>query len=312
MEILLTIAIPTYNRGDILKETLQSIISDPMFNKGIEIVLSDNNSNDNTEEVGRYFNDNYENIKYFRFTESQPVEINAKNAMSLATGQYIKLSNDTIRFEEGGLEKIIDGIKRNSAKKNTLFFYQNTKEYSFEERTITTFDSFVQHASYWVTWNANYGMWKSDFDSIEDKQINVKKITEVSFQCVRWLLDLVIKNNSTVIIFDNFYRTTDNLKNKGGYDFFEVFVAKYLSIYDDFIKNGSLSIQQYELEKKILFCDFAVQWYYKIKVNTGITNYTFSTIDAEKVFFKYYKTKPYFYKYMVWTWLRLLKKKIFV
>ena len=39
---LLSICIPTYNRGDILKENLNYILKLPEFDDSIEIVISDN------------------------------------------------------------------------------------------------------------------------------------------------------------------------------------------------------------------------------------------------------------------------------
>ena len=48
-EIILTIAIPTYNRAIFLERSLKSIISQACPN--IEIIVSDNASTDNTAKI---------------------------------------------------------------------------------------------------------------------------------------------------------------------------------------------------------------------------------------------------------------------
>ena len=53
-DILLTIAIPTYNRKNLLKRALESIIS--QLNSRIEVLVSDNASDDGTDEMmAEYF-----------------------------------------------------------------------------------------------------------------------------------------------------------------------------------------------------------------------------------------------------------------
>ena len=58
---LLSVCIPTFERASFLKETLESIVSDPVFleNNKVEIVISDNVSKDDTKEVSRKFTELY-------------------------------------------------------------------------------------------------------------------------------------------------------------------------------------------------------------------------------------------------------------
>ena len=59
---LLSICIPTYNRAEYLVGALENIISDPAFDERVEIVISDNASTDDTENVVGYFIKLYSNI----------------------------------------------------------------------------------------------------------------------------------------------------------------------------------------------------------------------------------------------------------
>ena len=61
----LSICIPTYNRSSDLANVIEKFI--PIIkNENIEIVISDNNSSDNTTDVLAPFLDKYSFIKYYK------------------------------------------------------------------------------------------------------------------------------------------------------------------------------------------------------------------------------------------------------
>lgn len=60
---LLSICIPTYNRSTYLEEALCNIINDTSFSDDIEIIISDNASTDNTQEIVSKYIKHYSNIK---------------------------------------------------------------------------------------------------------------------------------------------------------------------------------------------------------------------------------------------------------
>ena len=65
----LSICIPTYNRVNFLKESLQSItkqFTNSSVYSQTEVVISDNNSSDRTKDLVRSFQRKYKNIKYFK------------------------------------------------------------------------------------------------------------------------------------------------------------------------------------------------------------------------------------------------------
>ena len=54
----LSICIPTFNRGDFLKRLLVDILENERSHE-VEIVISDNASTDNTDEVVEFFKDKF-------------------------------------------------------------------------------------------------------------------------------------------------------------------------------------------------------------------------------------------------------------
>jgi glycosyltransferase involved in cell wall biosynthesis len=88
---LVTIAIPTYNRADgYLKNAIDCALTQTYQN--VEVVISDNCSSDNTQEVVKGFND--PRIRYFR----QSINIGANNnfnfCLDRAQGDYFLLLHD--------------------------------------------------------------------------------------------------------------------------------------------------------------------------------------------------------------------------
>jgi abequosyltransferase len=87
MTYKLTICIPTYNREIYIASTLQKIL-DQNFN-GLQVVISDNASNDNTESIVAEFNKKGLAIKYFRWPINMGADKNYLKAADLADGEYI-------------------------------------------------------------------------------------------------------------------------------------------------------------------------------------------------------------------------------
>ena len=66
-DIIISLCIPTYNRAKYLKKSIESVIKQKAFKNGkIEIIISDNASNDNTENMCLNFVNKYKNIHYYR------------------------------------------------------------------------------------------------------------------------------------------------------------------------------------------------------------------------------------------------------
>lgn len=91
MQPLVTIAIPTFNRANgNLTQAIESAIHQTY--QHIEIVVSDNCSSDNTEQVVEQFHD--PRLQYIRHPENIGAEANANFCLSQAKGDYFLLLHD--------------------------------------------------------------------------------------------------------------------------------------------------------------------------------------------------------------------------
>ena len=117
--ILLSICIPTYNRADILNNTLNSIISDIDFDYRIEIIISDNASTDHTYEICKKFTKTYSNIHYYKNNENI-FDKNFTKVLSYGSGLYLKLLNDSIVLKKGTLSFFLKKISLFKEKNITI------------------------------------------------------------------------------------------------------------------------------------------------------------------------------------------------
>lgn len=84
--IKISFCIPTYNRANYLKDTLNCIIS--QADNTIEIVVSDNCSSDHTEEVVSDAAKRFSNIKYFKWNKNEGADLNYLRSVELSTGEF--------------------------------------------------------------------------------------------------------------------------------------------------------------------------------------------------------------------------------
>lgn len=94
MSAKVTVAIPTYNRSLYFSQALESVISQSYVN--LEIVISDNHSNDGTDKIVKQYVEKYPNkeIKYYRLDRNYGAVYNWENCVKNSTGDYLLILSD--------------------------------------------------------------------------------------------------------------------------------------------------------------------------------------------------------------------------
>lgn len=85
----ISVCIPTYNYGKFISDSIESVISQTC--KDFEIIIVDNCSVDETEEIVKAYVDVYDNVKYFRNAENIGMTENWNRCLNLSTGKYVKI-----------------------------------------------------------------------------------------------------------------------------------------------------------------------------------------------------------------------------
>ena len=74
--ILFSICIPTYNEAKYLTNVIASIVAEKEFiDKKVEIIVTDNNSNDGTDKLMTEYTNKYANIVYVKNSNNIGVKI---------------------------------------------------------------------------------------------------------------------------------------------------------------------------------------------------------------------------------------------
>lgn len=106
--LLLTIAIPTYNRRNLLKRTLESII--PQINSKVEVLVSDNASDDGTDEM---ITDSFPMVRYIKNKTNKGADYNFLQCYREARGKYVILFGSDDRLADGAVEYLTAYLEKN-------------------------------------------------------------------------------------------------------------------------------------------------------------------------------------------------------
>jgi abequosyltransferase len=114
----LSLCIPTYNRAGFIGDTLDSIIS--QASDDVEIVISDNASTDNTQELIKYYQRKFPRIRYFRWETNMGPDQNFMKVVELAHGEYCWLMGSDDAIAPGVLKVVLDNCDADILMLNLL------------------------------------------------------------------------------------------------------------------------------------------------------------------------------------------------
>ena len=104
---MVTVAIPTFNRLELLKRAVASALTQNY--KNLEIIISDNASTDGTSEYLRSLDD--DRIKVILGEQNLGMVANWDRCLARTQGDYFLLmSDDDALFEENAVEKLVSGF----------------------------------------------------------------------------------------------------------------------------------------------------------------------------------------------------------
>ena len=122
-----SVVIPTYNRAHLIGRTIQSVLNQTYHD--FEVIIVDDGSTDNTEEVVRSFKD--PRICYIRHKENRGAPFARNYGAKIANGEYISLLDSDDYYLPNKLTVQIDAFKSDSdaglVYSNVLEERSNTK-----------------------------------------------------------------------------------------------------------------------------------------------------------------------------------------
>lgn len=112
MEELVSIITPTYNCGKYIGETIESVIAQTYQNW--EMIIVDDCSIDNTNEIVNNYANNDSRIKYYKLEKNSGAAVSRTKAMELAQGQYMAFLDSDDVWYSNKLEYQINYMKDNN------------------------------------------------------------------------------------------------------------------------------------------------------------------------------------------------------
>jgi glycosyltransferase involved in cell wall biosynthesis len=235
--VILSISIPTYNRCEILKHTLTNIfnqIDDEHLHQLIEVVVSDNASTDNTEEVVKEFIAlNKFKIVYSRNTKNLGLIKNIINLVPLSTGKFWMFYGDDDMPPQGSLVKLIELFKSDETHAAFMFKQQQVANNSFKSYSVDSSLTISQLASSYFYYIGNAGVFavKHNLALEAVKSYNDQLITTCWPQTnVLFLAAGLSKLESPILAstITSFYSETENLVYYNSYYLFETLLYSLL------------------------------------------------------------------------------------
>lgn len=267
---LVSICIPTRNRVDILKNTLDSIFQQSSIDKGLfEVVISDNSPTDELDEIKQFY-ELYGNV---RFVKSDCVGfMNSINALDNGNGVFLKLLNDYSYFFGDSFPRLLNFFLEQKENNVSVSFTSGMLK-NGEIIAYDSFEDFMLNLSYFSSWSSAFCIRKDVFLRLKNEIVFDGQFPHTSL----FLLD---RSSDNYIVNDILYFKNMTVPKKGGTDLFMDFSVRYLGLIKSLINEKIISQKTFDSIKKRLLLDFMVEWYYNTKVRKK--NFTYYVSDTHK------------------------------
>lgn len=289
---LLSICIPTYNRANVLKDNLASLIQTPGFDNRVEVVISDNCSTDETCTIGTDYANNYPNIKYFRNETNVGGCKNILLSLERGSGVFLKLVNDYSFFQKDGLLFLLNLIDEYKKEKPVFYYhyeYGNKKPYI---KITNDINDIVLTERCKLGWLSCFGYWKEDFLAIPNREQKF----ETLFPQIDWFFRSY-KNNKKILYCQKKILLrkdiTEKYKlNKEGYNYIKVHGVNYVNLLKEYISENILDEKVIEPVKRSLIYPIA---YMIVMIKLARQNfYSYKIDDAWSIIKQEFGHYPWF------------------
>lgn len=258
--VLLTIAIPSFNRAVYLDQCLQHICGQLKKDEDrVEILISDNNSTDNTSEiVNKYISQGFA-LNYIKNNENIGSDMNFVQCFNLAKGKYILILGDDDILLENALGNILEILEKddygivflNSYSFANDFVKERPKAYFTGYKVYTNAAQFIRKIRYiyFIAFISVNVVNKS----LVSGSLKPEQFAGTNLVHLGWTLSALF--NSRKNVFLKKYSVAAKLYNSGGYGLCEVFGVNYNRIFDVFIAQG-IDRRNFEIINKKLLRKF--------------------------------------------------------
>lgn len=294
---LLSICIPTYNRATVLEEALKAYVSDKDFDDDVEIVISDNASTDNTQQICQYYADKYNHIIYYRNKENVR-DLNFPRILDKASGKYLKLMNDNNQIIHNHGLSYLKNILRVAEGEKEAIFFTNGNVFNCEkgEKTFCNgISNFYLFLSFFSTALHVFGAWREDWEQVENKEL----YSSMQLAQVDWAYQIVERKGNALLYNAKYFNGLD-VGKRSGYNYFKVLVDNYYTIVLPYLDRSNVP-QSVRKKERATYLEIQIKNRLIWKVTSSIvpTDQKFDFTGGLGILCKYYKKDAYFYLFLL-------------
>ena len=231
--VLLTIAVPTYNRAQLLNQCLSALAREFENDNRVEIIVSNNASTDNTVEVvEQHRNAALPGLHYFQNEQNLGPDLNIRQCFDKAKGKYVWIFSDDDFLLSGygaPLLALLAGSDWGVVHLKGLWYDADDAPVpTFEPLVHRKFEgdgmAFVREITYWVTFITGNIVNKAALFGAE----MAYKFVGTNLVQLGWVLPAIFSGRPNVLVSTPVIACRAN--NTGGYKLFETFATSFNTI----------------------------------------------------------------------------------
>lgn len=293
--MLLTIAIPTYNRAVYLNQLLDSLCAQLVgVQPKVELLIVDNDSPDNTAVVVKDHEDIC-TIRYIKNERNIGPDNNFIKCLAEAKGKYVLLFGDDDLFLEGSIQYLIDILSTGDYGVVHLKVLPFSDEVPITDKSIryeggnrkVSLKDFMSLAHINTMFISANVINKAYFDQFPSNVFIESNLVQLS-----WTFNAALSAKENVFVDDKII--SGRLFNTSGYDFCSVFVENLNSIVGYYVDKGTSRSVFDGMFKRLLKVYYPANI---VKIRCG--HYKVRLDSCNHLLWKYYRGSVYFWIFIV-------------
>ncbi len=287
--LLISFCIPTYNRASYLPKSLDAIILqlDEDSKKNVEILISDNASDDATVEVVQgYIQSRPDlNIRFLKNPSNIGMDGNFINCYKNAIGKYVCLVSDDDFLLPGKVKYLLD-IFHFHPDIDAVFLnpfpiagcLQETEKLCFNSNEMMErIGDRIVHLGALIFKREIF--MKRDYSCYDGTYLAISYI----------FLDVIMNGDGIYFTREKFFQITQN--NSGGYNFFDVFITRFLDVLDYASQKG-FSKKAVDKVKNQHLRYFVIPFVIDFRINNSYKRMKRSFSEGFFLIFRRYASNP--------------------
>ncbi|MCC2547919.1 glycosyltransferase [Hymenobacter sp. BT175] len=262
-DLILTIAIPTYNRADLLGKALAAVHAQiGNVADRVEVVISNNASTDHTKQIIDQYGTLFRHFRYFEHPTNTGPDANIAQAFRLAKGRYAWVLSDDDILLPNTLENIVRVLERQEIGLMFLtpIWYNhhiedarpNNEPFAYQVYDNPT--AYLEQVGYWITFISGIITNKS---LVQDLDV-LYKFQNTNLIQIGWTLPAIFRGKPNVKVSSDVI--LGRAEASVNYKFFKVHSTNFNLVMNGLVAAGHVPVQARDIVNRKLITELFPQY----------------------------------------------------